>query len=153
MKIDRTFIHLFLLHSLLALRFQQQLNAVFWLFANFQWIYDKDNQTRKIKFLSIIQNSLSRFVEGNFFTTSSDGSKPLNEWSSVKLVPYQLFTILTLGISRRRAGKCPISFIIDAKRTGSSFRRNRNDCRASPSRAGWKTKEDILFSFIFIKGF
>jgi hypothetical protein len=54
-------------------------------------------------------------------------------------------TILTLGISRRRGGRCPISFIIDASLTGNSFRRNKNDCFASPSRAMNKFEKNIFY--------
>lgn len=72
-----------------------------------------------------------------FFTTPLFGSKPLKVCNSVKLAPYHPFTVLTLGIRRRRSGRCPISFIIDASRTGSSLRRKRKDCWASPSRARW----------------
>ena len=70
-----------------------------------------------------------------FLTVSVDGWESLNECKSCKLAPYQPLTVFTLGMSSKRGGRCPISFIIDASRTGNSFRRNRYDCCASPSRA------------------
>lgn len=76
----------------------------------------------------------------------------LNECNSCRLVPYQPLTVFTLGISSNRGGKCPISFIMDANRTGNSFRRKRYDCFASPSRAiQLKSKYYFIEKSIFQK--
>lgn len=93
-------------------------------------------------------------VEQNFSRFCAVGSDFSKSMTSSKLFAYQVLTRPTDGVRRRLSGRRAISFIMFAKRTGSSFRRKTYDFFSHAFRPGKKNLLEMprkIFSLEYFK--